>query len=96
MEPVSYYYEIAAGHSIEVKYTAFGKARQIVVDPARDRKTYVCEHASDGWSVSLSRASDRIWEESSRGIRVVKNRFSNDTAIDMKEFFWVKLSSREL
>jgi hypothetical protein len=96
MEPVSYYYEIAKGHSVEVNYGTFGKARQVVVNPSRDRKTYVCEHNRDGWSVRLAKASDRIWEESSKGIRKVKDRSTNDPTIDMKEFFWVKLSSREL
>jgi len=96
MEPVSYYYEIAKGHSVEVNYGSAIKIRQIIDDPTRDRKSYVCEHARDGWSVSLAKASDRIWEESSKGIRKVKDRSTNDLTIDMKEFFWVKLSSREI
>jgi hypothetical protein len=96
MEQASYYYEIAEGHVVDVNRTAVGKSRQVVVDPRRDRKSYVCEHDSDGWSVALARVSLRVWEETSRGIRIVKNRFSKDTTVDMKEFFLVKLSSREL
>jgi hypothetical protein len=96
MQPVSYYYEIAEGHSVTVNYGAFGKARQVVKDSLRDRKSYICEHKSEGWSVMLAKASDRIWEENDQGIRIVKNRFTNDPTVDMKEFFWIKLSSREL
>ena len=44
----------------------------------------------------IGQISDRIWQEDERGVKYIKNRFSDiyDTTghdVDMKEFFWIKL-----
>lgn len=41
--------------------------------------------------------ADRVWEESEKGVKYVKYRFNYPIPkIDMKEFMWVKLKSRQL
>lgn len=42
--------------------------------------------------------ADRVWQEDDTGIKFLKNRNGNPetTPVDMKEFFWVKLSSKEV
>jgi hypothetical protein len=41
--------------------------------------------------------SIRVWAEEDDNVRYLKNRLdSTDFAIDMKEFFWVKLRSKTI
>jgi hypothetical protein len=42
--------------------------------------------------------SDRMWSEEDHGVKFIKNRRTekNNTPVDMKEFFWIKLRSHAL
>jgi hypothetical protein len=42
--------------------------------------------------------SDRMWSEEDDGVKFIKNRRTqrNNTPVDMKEFFWIKLRSQAL
>jgi hypothetical protein len=42
--------------------------------------------------------SDRMWSEEDHGVKFIKNRRTekNNTPVDMKEFFWIKLRSQAL
>jgi hypothetical protein len=42
--------------------------------------------------------SERVWAEEEDGVRYLKNRFTGveDSPIDMKEFFWIKLKSKTI
>lgn len=42
--------------------------------------------------------SDRVWSEEDHGVKFIKNRRTekNNTPVDMKEFFWIKLRSQAL
>jgi hypothetical protein len=42
--------------------------------------------------------SDRMWSEEDHGVKFIKNRRieKNNTPVDMKEFFWIKLRSQSL
>jgi hypothetical protein len=42
--------------------------------------------------------SDRMWSEEDDGVKFIKNRRTqrNNTPVDMKEFFWIKLLSQSL
>jgi hypothetical protein len=42
--------------------------------------------------------SDRMWSEEDDGVKFIKNRRTakNNTPVDMKEFFWIKLRSQSL
>lgn len=45
----------------------------------------------------LLRYSDRVWEESNHGPRLIKNRYDGilTHAVDSKEFIWIKLKSTD-
>ena len=40
--------------------------------------------------------SERVWEETETKVRFVKHRWLADPIVDMKEFVWIKLKSKEL
>jgi hypothetical protein len=42
--------------------------------------------------------SDRMWSEEDDGVKFIKNRRTekNNTPVDMKEFFWIKLKSKTI
>jgi hypothetical protein len=50
------------------------------------------------YPLRLMHYAERIWQEDDTGIKFIKNRNGNPetTPVDMKEFFWVKLSSKEV
>jgi hypothetical protein len=51
------------------------------------------------WSRRILEAfSDRMWAEEDDGVKFIKNRRTqrNNTPVDMKEFFWIKLRSRAI
>lgn len=49
------------------------------------------------FNLRAMQCSNRAWEESEKGIRYVKYRFGGPIPkVDMKEFMWVKLKSRQL
>ena len=51
------------------------------------------------WSRRILEAfSDRMWAEEDAGVKFIKNRRTqrNNTPVDMKEFFWIKLRSQAI
>jgi hypothetical protein len=42
--------------------------------------------------------AERVWSEEDDGVKFIKNRRTakNNTPVDMKEFFWIKLRSHAL
>ncbi len=41
--------------------------------------------------------ADRAWEESAQGVKYIKYRFDSPAPkVDMEEFMWVKIKSKEL
>jgi hypothetical protein len=54
--------------------------------------------AISGHGAQTMQMSERVWAEGKDGVRYLKNRItgSKNSPIDMKEFFWVKLKSRQL
>lgn len=35
--------------------------------------------------------ADRAWEESNKGVKLIKHRFNSSDEVDMEEFMWIKL-----
>lgn len=46
----------------------------------------------------MKAVSERVWSEEDHGVKFIKNRLTekNNTPVDMKEFFWIKLRSQTL
>lgn len=46
----------------------------------------------------MTRYAERVWSEEDHGVKFIKNRRTekNNTPVDMKEFFWIKLRSQAL
>jgi hypothetical protein len=46
----------------------------------------------------MTRYAERVWSEEDDGVKFIKNRRTekNNTPVDMKEFFWIKLRSQPL
>jgi hypothetical protein len=40
--------------------------------------------------------SQRVWLENEDGVLLLKNRFSGDSRVDIKEFMWIKLKSHQI
>lgn len=96
MEQLSYYYEIKPGHKVVVSGDGVFKKREVVVDPDYDRRSYVAEHDRPGYSTALYKASSRVWEESSEGVKYLKTYAEEHplSPVDDKSFLWAKLSSK--
>jgi hypothetical protein len=96
MEQLSYYYEIKPGHRVVMTGEGSFKKREVVVDPAYDRYSYIAEHDRPGYSTALYRASSRVWEESSKGVKYLKTPPDEDplAKVEEKTFFWAKLSGK--
>ena len=85
---VNVYFEIADiavekyGHKYLALYDVYNGNR-----PVPDRRL---------WEIKAF--SDRIWSEEDDGVKFIKNRRTekNNTPVDMKEFFWIKLRSQAL
>jgi hypothetical protein len=68
------------------KYLAIYDADNVITPSAR-RRLY-----------QIKAFSDRMWSEEDDGVKFIKNRRTakNNTPVDMKEFFWIKLRSQAL
>jgi hypothetical protein len=54
--------------------------------------------AISGHGAQTMQMSERVWAEEKGGVKYLKNRLTGieDSLIDMKEFFWVKLRSKTI
>jgi hypothetical protein len=54
--------------------------------------------AISGHGAQRMQLSERVWAEGKNGVKYLKNRVSSieNTPVDMKEFFWIKLRSYTL
>ena len=82
----NYYYEIS----------------DAVVDRWHGSKYFVVHHrtgdAAMAGGVTITMQSNRIWREENGQVRYIKHRHYGDlinAQVDMKEFAWVKLASKE-
>jgi hypothetical protein len=68
------------------KYLAIYDADNVIT-PGASRRLY-----------QIKAFSDRMWSEEDDGVKFIKNRRTekNNTPVDMKEFFWIKLRSQAL
>lgn len=46
----------------------------------------------------MTALAERVWSEEDHGVKFIKNRRTekNNTPVDMKEFFWIKLRSQAI
>jgi hypothetical protein len=85
---INVYFEIADisvekyGHKYLAIYDVYNGNR-----PVPDRRLW-----------EMKAFSDRMWSEEDDGVKFIKNRRTqkNNTPVDMKEFFWIKLRSQAL
>lgn len=55
------------------------------------------QRSHGGGSIALLHHSERAWEEKGDAVKFIKNRFTGlMTAVDMREFFLVKLRARSI
>ena len=54
--------------------------------------------SAQAWLREMKSISDRMWSEEDAGVKFIKNRRTekNNTPVNMKEFFWIKLRSHAL
>jgi hypothetical protein len=85
---VNVYFEIAdiAVEKYGHKYLAIYDADNVTT-PGATRRLY-----------QIKAFSDRMWSEEDDGVKFIKNRRTakNNTPVDMKEFFWIKLKSKTI
>ena len=56
------------------------------------------EKSMFGHNFKLTEMADRVWREDEAGVNYVKHRQADwsKTAVDLKEFMWVKLQARQI